>query len=129
MPELRVDTSLRLYTIAYCCTHDGTANLRGIFAAEDAINRSAPTHEELERELSILLSASLIAERNGDYELTDSGLRYYDQVNEIDGDVFQRLRILRERLADVVDSLELSTPAQIDCADFDEAYRSYYDGA
>ena len=128
MPEPTFNAAMRLYTITYECKHNNIATLRGIFAAEDGINRTAPTYEEMEHELRALLSAKLVVAVESGYKATATGIHLYDRANQLEGNVFERLEVLAGLLEEIFQGLDLSSDTSIDKAVYSKAYTSYYSG-
>ncbi|WP_242106997.1 hypothetical protein [Aliiroseovarius subalbicans] len=116
--------ALLFYSISYKCQHEGVASLAGIIAAEDAINRSAPTLDELNAGLSKLHAAGLIERMADGFCTTGAGTKLYEIVNAGDGDVFSRL----EKLASLIgapNSLGGVSP-EVSASEYQSAYSAYY---
>ena len=128
MNELEVKIGLRLYAIAYECKHNKIVTLKGILSAEDAINRSAPTHIELENELNELFSMNLIKPVEKGYVVTSKGNSYYKRANEINGNIFGRLDYLRKLLIEENREIVRVDTISIDHTEFSRAYQAYYGG-
>lgn len=124
MTSSNFSDALLLYAICYKCQHEGAANLVGIFAAEDAIDRSAPTHSELNAGLGKLLSAGLIEREPGGFHVTKAGTKLYEAVNAGDGNVSSRL----EKMAILIDALDSSIELSptVSASDYQNAYNAYY---
>ncbi|WP_208350909.1 hypothetical protein [Pseudaestuariivita rosea] len=93
--------ALLLYAILYECQHKRVANLRGVFAAMDAINRSAPTLDELNAGLTRLLSAGLIARDNDVFQTTNPGANLRITADKAGDTIFARL----EKMAELIGTL------------------------
>lgn len=76
--------ALIFYAVTYCAHHEGTATLYGLFSAIDAIDRTAPTFEELRDGIGRLCACSLIAELGEGFVPTGKGRALYDEVNALD---------------------------------------------
>lgn len=87
--------ALLLYAIGYCASHEGIATLRGIYAATDAINRSAPEFEALRGGLARLGACGLIVDTGEGYVPTALGGELYAGLIRRPGNVFEHLEILR----------------------------------
>ena len=120
--------ALLLYAISYECKHKGVATLEGIFAAEDAINRSAKTFEELKLGLTMLLSINLIEEAKQGYKTTSKGELFFKNANRTGNNVFQSLDNLTELLQTQFGKIKVDKHASLNQNEVRNAYKSYYDG-
>jgi hypothetical protein len=126
MAVFSFEESLLLYAIAYENKHKGIATLRGIFSAEDAINKSAPTFDEIGRGLNILLTTNLISSNEDGFNLTSKGERIYEKANQIEGNVFERLDHLMNMLNSLFSDAKVSQVFELHSEDYRQAYESYY---
>lgn len=126
MAESWFEEALLLYAIGYECQHKGIATLAGILSAEDAINRSAPTFEELNTGLNTLLSVNLVTEEENGVVVTPEGKKLYDTANEQEDSVFGRLAYLEKTLDAQFSDLQVNQLFNLDSEHFQQAYESYY---
>lgn len=126
MTDLSSEIALLLYAIGYECHHKGSASVKGILSAEDAINCSAPTFEELAADLSTLLTAGLITGDDDGIVLTADGKQLYDTVNQQEGSVFERLSQLKSNLRSRLATVRVDQLFGLDATAFQTAYNAYY---
>ena len=98
MPKITRTDALLLYVVAYCSQHEGKATLEGIYAATDAIYRIAPTFYDLQVGLTRLLTCNYLIDNGYSYLPTDEGISLYQEVNETNGNVFDHLDLLVNKM-------------------------------
>ncbi len=126
MKVLSVDTALLLYAISYECMHKGAASIEGIFRAEDAINRSAKTYEEMKQGLQLLLSIGLIKQEDKKFKVTIKGRSILEEVTQEKAYVFEQIKKLREVLKPLIEKANFDTSISFNQIDYDNAYSKYY---
>ena len=126
MKGLSIDTALLLYAISYECIHKSEASIEGIFAAEDAINRSAKTYEEMRQGLQLLLSTGLIKQEDNKFKVTIKGRSIFETVTDEKATVFEHIEKLGEVLKPQIERVNIDTNICLNQIDYDIAYRKYY---
>ncbi len=127
MPERhlsKADARL-LYSIAYAQRHYGNRSLEGIFAAEDGMNRSAPTGEELRIGLSALAGAGLVSCNDATFSLTPEGERLKGEADARGGTIFDRIDRLASLLHSHFGAVE-GAPVELSDAAIRQSYDAYY---
>ncbi len=124
--DITFEEALLLYAIHYECKHHGHASLERILAAEDGINRSAPTYEELKRGLNILISAGLIAQAQDGFSVTPRGERLCLSAGGADETVFETVKHLLERLQAEISSTDIEDAIDLSEESYRQAYDAYY---
>lgn len=127
MPEITHLDALLLYVVAYCSQHEGVATLYGIYAASDAIERIAPTFDDLQSGLTKLLNRHLLIDEGDDYLPTDKGLSLYLEVNKADGNVFHHLDLLENKLNVCCTHPGVIKEITLDPVLVEKARRAYYE--
>ena len=126
MNESSHDTALLLYAISYECRHKNEASIEGILAAEDAINRSAKTYEEMKHSLTLLLSTGLVKQDNKNFKVTTKGDSLLDDATKEKAAVFKHIEKLGELLRPYLEAAKISSDNCLNQIDYENAYRKYY---
>ena len=112
--------------VAYCSQHEGVATLYGIYAATDSIDRIAPTFDDLQSGLTKLLNYNLVVDEGDNYLPTDEGLTLYQEVNKADGNVFDHLDLLENKLNKYSTHPKVNKEITLDPVLVEKARRAYY---
>lgn len=126
MSKLTHSDALLLYAVAYCAQHEGKATLEGIYAATDAIYRIAPTFHDLQTGLTRLVNCNYLIDNGYSYLPTDEGVFLYQQVNQADGNIFDRLELLISNMNACCTYPAVEKKVTLDPVLVEQAKKSYY---
>lgn len=126
MSKITHSDALILYAVAYCSQHAGKATLEGIYAATDAIYRIAPTFHDLQVGLTRLLTCNYLTDNGYSYLPTEEGISLYHEVNESDGNVFDHLDLLVNKMNAYSRNPEVDKKVTLDPVLVEQARKSYY---